>query len=193
MATVKKPTISIKNADYPHLPAASFKKILDFDRRNGMSDRKIVNDLLKHDRVFAEVMNQPNVEQLIITIDWYDNRTWGKCPKASYRVRLANGKYMSEENAASAKGCGYDKESTVVASIFNMFCKGMAYRKLKTAAGKKSKPYGVYTSEFSGCYFDGGIGMSCYREIATWLGGKMEDTAHTRNADVYTFTFKKRK
>ena len=193
MATVKKNTISINKADYPHLPAASFKKILEYDRKTGMSERKIVNDLRKYDRVFAEVENQPNVEQLIITIDWYDNRTWGKCPKASYRVRLANGRSMSEENAASAKGCGYDKESTVVASIFNMFCKGMAYKKLKTAAGKKSKPYGVYSSEWSGCYFDGGIGMSCYREIAQWLGGKMEETAHTRNADVYTFTFKKRK
>lgn len=192
MAAKKAPAISIKKADYPNIPAASFKELLSYYKRTLVTERKIKNALAKRDAEWAGKKNQPNVQRLVISIEWSNSRTWGACPTASYEVYYANGKMSRKQNAAHASGCGYDKESTVVAQVFNMTCLGMATKRLKSAAGKKSKPYGVYSTT-SGVFFDGGIGMSCYRTIAEWLGGKMEHTSSSRNFDVYTFTFKKRK
>ena len=110
------------------------------------------------------------------------------CPVASMRWKDANG-WHYEERAAYASGCGYDKESTVVAKCCNKVLSGMLWRKKNT---RKNIPYGISLANTFFPRFDGGVGMSCYYRIASFLGGKLEHVASGKTYDKYIFTFGKK-
>ncbi len=133
-------------------------------------------------RIRAE---RPDVVSLRISVQWHRSRTWGNCPKAYWNCDFADGTYASGTETCS--GCGYDKESTVIAEIFNRCCSGMLWRKRNS---KRETPYGVRRGK--GWYFPnfaGGVGTNCYISITEFLGGKWEHTGWTDSSDSYRITF----
>ena len=87
-------------------------------------------------------------------------------------------------------GCGYDKESTVVAMVFNDFLKYRLYLPEVEALADKA-PYGCRfrkDTDYRG--YEGAIGMSCYPRIAEFIGGKMEHVANGKTFDVWRYTDK---
>lgn len=119
---------------------------------------------------------------------------WGSNPTAEGRIEYADGTWGNTA-PARASGCGYDKESTVIANIFNQCLKYKLWALSDEAAngghgsGDKGKaPYGICA--YDNCrYYAGGIGTSCYRSICEYLGGTFVHTASGKTFDVYTATF----
>ena len=139
-------------------------------------------------RIAAEKAQKP-VSRLIVTIEWKKSRMWGMCPRASGRIEYKDGTWGHTQEAY-ASGCGYDKASTVVATVMG---ECLRYRLWKLTAAKMKAtppPYGMGIRP-NNRWFEGGVGMSCYSSIAEYLGGKMDHVANTPSSDVYVFTFKR--
>lgn len=141
--------------------------------------------------------NQPEVKSITITIEWKKSRTWGANPHAKAEVHFKDGNSgpwktgFLRADGFTCSGCGYDKESTVIAEIFNRFLKYKLYRELIPVDtwlnGEKGKlPYGIYTGNWRS--FAGGIGTDCYYSIAQAIGGKFDHVASGKTFDVYKYT-----
>lgn len=144
-------------------------------------------------RIEAE-RNQKPVKSLTITIEWRKSRMWGNNPTATGRIEYADGTYGTTA-AARASGCGYDKESTVIASLFNecLVYKlwALSEEQIKGGHGDGDAgkaPYGINRYD-DHRYYAGGIGTSCYYRICEYLGGTFAHTASGKTFDVYTATF----
>jgi hypothetical protein len=171
-------------------------------------------------RIEAE-KNQRHVKEMTISIEWRKSRMWGNNPHAEVSTIYQNdgkGEYYAPSQVFTCGGCGYDKESTVIASAFNAFLKYKLWGKMKKYARWERRnhdgpntnenykrvfchPYGISISKaFVGRdgkkysehrYFDGGIGTSCYTHdngIAAAIGGKFEHIASGKTFDVYKYT-----
>lgn len=139
-------------------------------------------------RIEAE-KNQNPVKQIKITIEWKKSRTWGSNPHLEAWVQYWDG--TSDYLTAKCSGCGYDKESTVIADIFNAVLKYKLYQPLIPVPGylngeKVNLPYGIYISQWR--HYSGGIGTDCYYKIAEAIGGKFERVASGKTFDVYIYT-----
>lgn len=137
----------------------------------------------EHNRERAE---QPDIKELRINIEWRKSRTWGMNPHAEYRCWYVDGTY--KEGTATCSGCGYDKESSVIARVFNDCAKGMLYRRRNT---RKNIPYGVYLKDCCFPYYEGGIGTSCYYRISDFIGGLFTQVADGKTFSAFLFTNKK--
>lgn len=168
--------------EYPYLTEEEVK----YYRGSLKTERGINNRLKKVNDEHKRKAEMPDIKRLEIEIEWKKNQTWGMNPTASARWEAVDGTWIYEENMSSASGCGYDKESAVVAGCCNKILCGMLWRKRCDA---DKAPYGV---AFRSCfpYFEGGIGMSCYRAIAEFLGGELEHVASGKTYDKYVFVFK---
>lgn len=176
---------NIKRTDYPFLTASRFKDILKWKEQENYTERRLRNYLAKENEREREKAEQPAVKRLRVQIEWHKSRTWGNCPRLEFWLDLVNGQRIYGDGI-TCSGCGYDKESTVVAEVFNRHCIGMAIRKWKRNK-KKQIPYGLRLGDYP--YFEGGVGIECYKSIAEYLGGKMEHTFCGRTMDEYLFTF----
>lgn len=137
--------------------------------------------------------NQRPVKSITISIEWRKSRMWGSNPHARVEVEYkkdsdeyGHGRF-EQADGFTASGYGYDKESTVVAKIFNMFLKYKLHQELTIM----NKPYGVSVGNFRGFpshYFEGGVGMSCYPRISEWIGGSLEHVASGKTFDVWKYT-----
>lgn len=136
-------------------------------------------------RIEAE-MNQKEVAEITINIEWVKSRTWGSNPKCTATVKHKDGSYSY--GSATCSGCGYDKESTVIADIFNNFLKYKLYRDLLPTdrSREDGKPYGIYTGQYR--HYSGGIGTDCYYAISESIGGKFERIATGKTFDAYKYT-----
>ena len=137
-------------------------------------------------RIHTE-MTQKRVSYIRINIEWVKSRMWGTNPRCEATVVYKDG--STANGYATASGCGYDKESTVIADIFNQFLKYKLYEPLiRTDRDREDgKPYGIYISGNHKSY-SGGIGTDCYYEIAKAIGGKFERLATGKTFDVYKYT-----
>jgi hypothetical protein len=170
-------------ADYPYLTTKRIEAIVKCSKKKTM--RGVRNELKQANDEFEQMSNELPVKKIEIDIEWKRNQTWGYNPHATAWAQYSDGHW--EQATATCSGCGYDKKSTVVADVMNQLCRGMLWRSRRRA---KKAPYGVYYSECGYLpHFDGGIGMSSYREIANYLGGKMEQVANTSTYDKFIFTF----
>ena len=165
-------------------------------RRNARSQEK------ESARIESE-KNQRHVQELTITIEWSKSRMWGNNPHASVEVHYVEtqqyGNY-AHKDGYTASGCGYDKESTVIAEIFNEFLKyklwELSDETIKGGLGSNDNgpaPYGIsiYKRENGygeSRYYSGGIGTSCYYPISEYIGGKFEHIASGKTFDVYKYT-----
>lgn len=167
--------------------------------------RKDEREKLKELDKQAAERNQEPIRELTISIEWKKSRTWGSNPSATAEVYFLNnsggpwktGFFRSDKNY-TCSGCGYDKESTVIAQIFNDFLKyklwAMSEEQIKGGHGtgdKGSAPYGIHRSNYNNMDyrgFSGGIGTSCYYSIAEYIGGKFEHIASGKTFDVFKYT-----
>lgn len=141
--------------------------------------------LKEYERIEAE-KNQFPVRELTMTIEWKKSKTWGNNPHAEVKVNYHNGTY-DRFDGFTCSGCGYDKESTVISDIFNKLMKYKLWKLDMLGENKNKVPYGI------ACYLDnphysGGVGTSCYRSIAEFIGGKFEHIASGKTFDVYKYT-----
>lgn len=150
------------------------------------------------DKIQAQKAQKP-VDKIDISIEWKKG-TYGWCPRATARVYFADGSFEFREGYR-AGGYGYDKESTVVAEIFNDF---LAYKihdtscwvtegvRLYQDGEDNRRPYGMYhkvdAEGVEYAHYAGGIGMSCYFDIAKFIGGHLEKTGSGKAFDCYRYT-----
>ena len=145
--------------------------------------RRAVNQVVEIQRQ----RNTKRVKILTISIEWRKSRTWGSTPHAEAQVSYHDGT-CQHLGGYTCGGCGYDKESTVIAKIFDDFLR----YKLWNRKPLTNAPYGVRYST-SGQYgesvsFEGGVGTSCYYKIAEFIGGTFAHTASGKTFDVFTYT-----
>ncbi len=133
---------------------------------------------------FAQIeadKNQKPVSYITFSIEWSKAGN----PTCTARVHYTDG--TSRQAVSKAGGYGYCKESTVIAEIFNAALKYKLYELMPTTE-KSALPYGLY--DFDGRYsFAGGVGTSCYYQIAEFIGGKFERVASGKTFDAFKFTF----
>ena len=140
--------------------------------------------------IIAE-MKQTPIESIKITIEWKKNNTWGHNPIAEGLIKFKDGAFIYER--ATASGCGYDKESTVIADIFNRVLKYRLWELHDEIERDKSKvPYGIHTDKNERVYFGGGIGTSCYYAICEYLGFTFKHIATGTSFDVFEVCKKER-
>jgi len=151
--------------------------------------RKVLRKAHKEAIKEEQSRNQREVKQIIISIEWRNSKQWESNPHAQavveYKYRKRGENIHEIRKGYTASGCGYDKESTVVASIFNDFLKYELYCNIKG-----DKPYGICISN-SFRYYDEGIGISCYYPISKYIGGMFEHVSGGKMFDVYKYTDKK--
>jgi hypothetical protein len=186
MKTISLPSSAILASKFNFIS----KEEIKYQKKNNeyKTERGFLNSLSRLNSDYQARAEMPDVLTLEIEIEWRKSNTWGFCPVASMRWKDANG-WHYEERAAYASGCGYDKESTVVAKCCNKVLSGMLWRKKNT---RKNIPYGISLANTFFPRFDGGVGMSCYYRIASFLGGKLEHVASGKTYDKYIFTFGKK-
>lgn len=124
--------------------------------------------------------NQKPVKSIDFSIEWKKSRTWGNCPRLDAFIIYQDGTTARVNSYAS--GCGYDKESTVIADVFNVALKYKIYQLPEGA----QLPYGIRADYYKG--FSGGIGVNCYYDIAKAIGGEFKRTATGKTFDAYTYT-----
>lgn len=140
-----------------------------------------------------EAKNQKPVESIVISIEWIRSRTWGHNPAATADVTFKDGTFLRTK-PYRCSGCGYDKESTVVAQVFNAFLKYKLYlpeieiKVDKAPYGARFRSYGNPEEEYRG--YEGAIGMSCYPSISKFIGGELHHVASGKMFDVWRYVDK---
>jgi phenylpyruvate tautomerase PptA (4-oxalocrotonate tautomerase family) len=164
----------------------------DEQKRERREKRELVKTLA---RVEAE-KNQKPVKSVTINIEWRKSRMWGTNPHCDAVVSFTDGTFHRSK-AYTASGCGYDKESTVVADVFNDYLKyklwALSADAVKGGHGSMDKgqaPYGINSYSPEHRSFAGGIGISCYYNISEYIGGIFEHVASGKTFDVYKYTNK---
>jgi hypothetical protein len=143
---------------------------------------KIERERIKKLALIESEKNQPEVKEIKINIEWHKSRTWGNNPVLDGSVWFKNGSF--ERFTFTCSGCGYDKESTVIANLFNAVLKYKLYRELPAEL-----PYGIYIGNNPDSRsYSGGIGVNCYYRIADAIGGKFECVASGKTFDCYKYT-----
>lgn len=158
------------------------KKEIESCAKSYKTERGFLNYLARANYHAETAHNEPLPIYIEIEVEWKRNQTWGWCPRASMRWEDANGGWHYIENAGYASGWGYDKHSTVVAEALNHF-KNLRYASRNK--NFKNAPYGIGKSDYTYCYFEGGVGMSCYPRIMSWLGYEMEHAADGKTYDKW--------
>ncbi len=159
-----------------------YVKLTEQENINRRKVRKEARRQVKEQAIIKEEKSQKPVKSIIISIEWKKSRMWGSNPHAEARVSYDNGT-GAVLNGFTASGCGYCKESTVIAAIFNA---SLRY-KLHEKPSLDEAPYGIHN--YSGHKgYSGGIGTSCYYEIAKFIGGTFENVASGKTFDVFKYT-----
>ena len=162
-------------------------KLTEYYKEQNLTDRQVKNRLKKEEIIELAERNQKPVKELTITIEWKKSYTDGYNPKASVEVKYLDGGYEYKEGYKCSGG-GYDKESTVVAQIFNDTLKYKLWELEDDKEAVKNFPYGArFNFEFSPV-FEGGVGVLSYYRISEAIGGKFENISSGKTFDVYKFT-----
>jgi len=178
------------------------KKMTSEEKQQRLEDRRAARKLeAEQSRIQAEKSQRP-VKFLTITIEWKKSRMWGNNPHAEAQVEywpIAGQDHFDRRGGFTCGGCGYNKESTVIAEIFNHYMKYKLWslninREKNNNGGnifeihKNKIPYGISCHFENNPYFAGGVGESCYRDICEFVGGKWEKIASGSTFDVYQYT-----
>lgn len=145
---------------------------------------KIAKAIEKHALKLEKLSNQPRVTRIEMMIEWRSSRTWGSNPHLSAKVWGVDGFIGRMETTCS--GCGYDKESTVIADVFNAY---LRYKLFLVKDLKEKNPYGVHLKgeRTEVPYYDGGIGTDCYYSISEFIGGTFKRTASGKTSTAYEY------
>lgn len=153
--------------------------------------RIAAKQLAKENAIIEAEKNQKEVAEITINIEWKKSKMWGSNPNCEAAIKFKDGSYETSPTY-KASGCGYDKESTVIADVFNQYLKYKLYKKLIPIDGylngeKTEIPYGIY-QRADWKYYNGGIGTDCYYKISAAIGGKFERISSGKTFDVYKYT-----
>ena len=130
-----------------------------------------------------------DIKMVTIVIEWKRNPTLGYNPHCTATATYKDGTTETSP-VFKASGCGYDKESTVVAEAFTHFLRHRIQRPKVHKEYKEMKtPYGISADKGRERY-DGGIGMNCYYRISEYIGGSLRRVTSTDSIDVYEYTQK---
>lgn len=133
----------------------------------------------------AAIENSINIDFISISVEWHKSSVWGYNP--SVEVRTNNGIFYG-----SASGCGYDKESSAIATALNSdySCKKILYlmkNKGMTKDKQESRNILGYGSGYGVLpYFEGGVGFGCFESILKKAGFKCSQN-HGKMYDSYYF------
>ena len=154
-------------------------------RKVARAEAKKVKDEEKKLARIESYKNQPRIGSLKISIEWAKSKTWGSNPQLTAQAYDRDGKYVGT-TTATCSGCGYDKESTVIADAFNHF---LRYKLYIVDMSRGKKPYGMtaWQSDPSECYYEGGVGTDCYYKIAEYIGGTFKHIASGKTYDAYEY------
>lgn len=177
---------NLKRKDYPFICKDQFEYVTN--NNDYKTERGVAGKLARINEEYRQKAEKEDVKELEIHIDWVKSSTWGANPHASFYATLKSGNVISG-NGYRASGCGYDKTSIVVSNICDDILSGMLFRKLNKRRKQIEIPYGIGIHGFFP-YFEGGIGLDCYRSIFEFLGGKMEHVVYRPNYDFIKVTFK---
>jgi hypothetical protein len=125
------------------------------------------------------ILNADTFEFLKLNIEWKKSSLYGLNPHATLEVYTNKG---IKEYKATATGCGYCKESAVIASVLNQ---SLELRKLLLTAHEKGlKTYGMRSTYFS----SGGVGLSSLQNAFELLGHKLNKIASGKLYDCFNTT-----
>jgi hypothetical protein len=157
-------------------------------------ERAKARELKKRLVTIEQEKSQKRVKRIAIVIEWKKSRIWGANPHGTAKVEFADGSFAFSDGF-TCSGCGYDKESTVLAKIFDKFLRYKLWilKDDKEAIGKK--PYGIYIRDgIDGgapwVMYDDGIGESCYPDISAWIGGEWRRVASGKMFSAYEYVDK---
>lgn len=153
-------------------------------RNEKRAEDKKIREAQKDAEKLQRMKDQTRVTRIEMSIEWRKSRTWGSNPHMTAKV-WGEDKYIGTFNY-TCSGCGYDKESTVIADVFNEVLR----YKLFLVDGVKGVPYGIHLPDKSRQfpYYDGGIGTDCYSSISEYIGGTFKRVASGKTFDAYTYT-----
>jgi len=175
------------------------KKMTSEEKQQRVEDRRAARKAEEEAARIEAERNQRPVKRLTITIEWKRSRMWGNNPHAEAKVEfwpIANQDTYDRRGGYTCSGCGYDKESTVIAEIFNQYLIYKLYEKPRewkqNINGKvEGFPYGVYIPDYlrpgSRPMYNGGVGTNCYFDIAKFIGGEFKRIASGSTFDVYEY------
>ena len=136
------------------------------------------------------------VEHITIIVEWRRSSVWGYNPTATVTVTLTDpeGRHRFEEYTGHASGCGYDKRSAAVADALNecdavraMLCRyANKHYTAKKATGGAAICYGCGYSSIP--YFEGGVGVECFRHAFELCGYSWNENTRAKNTDYYTIS-----
>ena len=134
-----------------------------------LTKRQISNRLKKEEQKEQEEKNQKPIKEMVINVEWKKSRTWGNCPSAYATITYQDGTFKRIDGYR-ASGCGYCKESTVMANICNDTLKYLLWNVNKD--DRQKAPYGIRFNDEYTHSFEGGVGVSCYYNIMEFLAEK---------------------
>lgn len=155
--------------------------------------KEIEKDMADYFEHLREAEQAGILKSATISIEWKRSAMWGNNPTAELQTTFEKDGYThySRVNGSSVGGCGYDKESTAAAQVLNQSPEVMKllYDAAERQPDKKHRDALGYGSGYGILpYFEGGVGVSCFRSIFEKLGYKWECTASGKTFDVYTIT-----
>lgn len=167
-------------------------RVVAMCEQDDFTERRIVNKLRREEKKVKDERRDKKIKAIDVTIEWKKSSTYGYCPKLTGKVEYEDGRIENAEGY-KASGWGYDKESTVFASICNDFLRYKLWEiqdnNSKEELEKIKVPYGIYFDKEFSPHFAGGVGMSCYYGIIEFLGGKLTEVANTKTVTVYRIEF----
>ena len=169
-------------------------KLTPEQKAANLQERRKLKEATNEFNDYIREATQKPVKRIKITIDWVRSYTWGNNPHLEAEVYYHDGSYDSMTSKCS--GCGYDKESTVIADVFNHFLKyklwAKPYAELRNG---DTSPYGITSGRYETRLgniiehrgFSGGIGTSCYYAISQFIGGTFKNIASGKKYDVFEY------
>lgn len=119
----------------------------------------------------AVIEQAPDIQSITVNVEWTRNRTWGANPSAFVFTHSIG------QTVGHASGCGYDKESSAIASAFNQ---NVAILKILYAMKERALQDNYNMSSCDACgygagygavpYFEGGVGVTCFISIFSKAG-----------------------
>ena len=165
-------------------PEKEMKKLL-IEKLKNESQHRLNNYFKKCDEIAAA----PDVKDIVITVSWVKNQTWGLNPHAEI---WAAGRFTT----GRASGCGYDQLSAAIANALNQNYSILKLLYLKyNKILAKNKIIDLREAIGYGCgynqkpYFDGGVGYSCFKNIFDELGARVNTWHETKTSDSMYISF----
>lgn len=154
------------------------------------AQKKIEKELESLDAKLEKIEKADTLQYVTISVAWVKSRVWGSNPHAELKTN--NGIFRG-----TASGYGYDKESAAVAAALNQdfsILKMLFDVKEKALAeGQENNSrdiLGYGSGYYTLPYFEGGVGVNCFRSIFENCGYNWEHIANGKRYDVYRVTAK---